>query len=120
MTDVRIIEGIQYTLESKIGTGAFGIVYKAIGNKTLTYAVKDIICKNNDDLENVLDEVHALGSCRHKNVVSLISCGFSQHRPFEATISLLLEYCSKGNLNQRLSSPSSNSLNYQWMYEILE
>ena len=115
------IEDIEYAREEQIGHGAFGTVYKVIDkNTSRRYAVKDIICKNNTDIGYGLAEIRALARGSHANVIALLNVTATQSRPFEATLSLLTEYCAKGNLNERLKLDSSVALDYQWMDEILD
>lgn len=111
-----------FTRGEKLGEGAFGTVYKAYdeGKRQRTvYAVKDIECKNNEDLIGALDEIRALGSLVHKNIIKLYNVNFTQTTRFRATISLLIEYCGGGDLNDRLSRPSSRRTNLSWMRQII-
>ena len=115
--DVVKFEGVSVTVGKTIGKGAFGEVFLADDNndKTKTYALKKIPCKENKELENVVGEIRQLGTASHKNIIKMHAFKLSQERPFEATFSLLFEYCPGGNLNQRLSQPSSKAVNLRWM-----
>ena len=115
------IEQIAYTRGEKIGSGAFGEVYKAYEEKSnKIYALKNIKCSNNNDLDDGMKEIRALGTLSHQNIVVFYHVEASQVKPFEATLSLLLEYCGGGNLNERLSRESSGTLNLRWMRQIAE
>ena len=110
------ISKIDYTRGDVLGTGAFGTVYKAYGSKRRTlYAVKDIRCSENDELDGAIDEIRALGNLIHQNIIKLYNVRATQIVPFQATLSLLLEYCARGDLNERLNKSSSNAKNFLWM-----
>ena len=111
------IEEISYTQGEKIGSGAFGEVYKAFG-KDKIYALKNIKCVKDEDINDGLKEIRALGKLSHQNIVVLYNVKATQVKKFEATLSLLLEYCAGGNLNQRLSRESTETLNLRWMRQI--
>ncbi|XP_028402854.1 serine/threonine-protein kinase pdik1l-like [Dendronephthya gigantea] len=114
------ISRIEYTRTVELGKGAFGTVHKAHEKERGTlYAVKDIKCVNNEDLNNAITEIKALGKLTHVNIIKLYNVQVSQSAPFEATLSLLLEYCSKGNLNEQLKNESTSTENFQWMRQIL-
>jgi serine/threonine protein kinase len=111
---------VAYTREAKLGEGAFGTVYKAYaGENRAIYAVKDIKCTKNEDLDSAIDEIRALGNLVHTNIIKLYNVKVSQTDPFQATLSLLLEYCGKGNLNDRLNRSSSRRQNFSWMRQII-
>ena len=113
---------ITYTRGDKLGEGAFGTVYKAYKEpeRHTLYAVKDIKCAKNDDLDSAMDEIRALGNLIHTHIIKLYNVRSTQTEPFRATLSLLLEYCSGGNLNDRLKRPSTNMKNFTWMRQIIE
>ena len=92
---------VTYTRGAKLGEGAFGTVYKASGEHRTIYAVKDIKCTKNEDLDSAIDEIRALGNLVHTNIIKLYNVKVSQTDPFQATLSLLLEYCGKGNKIRR-------------------
>lgn len=111
------IEEISYTQGEKIGSGAFGEVYKAFG-KDKIYALKNIKCTKDEDLNGGLKEIIALGELSHQNIVVLYNVKATQVKEFEATLSLLLEYCAGGDLNERLSQESTETLKLRWMRQI--
>ena len=115
------ISQITYRRGDKLGEGAFGAVYKAYESKKGTvYAVKDIKCTKNEDLDGAVDEMRALGRLIHTNIIKLYNVQARQTEQFQATLSLLLEYCSGGNLNERLErSVSNNRQNFTWMKQII-
>lgn len=111
------ISQITYSRGDKLGEGAFGTVYKAYEQpeRRTLYAVKDIKCTKNEDLDSAIDEIRALGKLIHKHIIKLYNVRSTQTEPFRATLSLLLEYCGGGNLNDRLKRPSTNIMNFTWM-----
>lgn len=115
------IPQITYTRGDKLGEGGFGTVYKAYedGEQRTLYAVKDIRCVKNDDLHSAIDEIRALGNLIHTHIIKLYNVSSAQTKPFRATLSLLLEYCPGGNLNDRLKRPSSSQKNFTWMRQII-
>lgn len=117
--DTHYIEQIEYTRGSRIGAGAFGEVFKAYGERGYeTYALKEIKCTKDEDLNDVVEEIRALGGLKHQNIVALYNVKATQVMKFEAILSLLLEYCAGGDLNERLSRDSSEATNLQWMRQI--
>ena len=111
---------IAYTRGDKLGEGAFGAVYKAYAAEHGTvYAVKDIKCVKNEHLDSAKDEIRALGNLIHTNIIKLYNVQFTHTEPFRATLSLLLEYCDGGNLNDRLNTHSSRRQNFAWMTQII-
>jgi serine/threonine protein kinase len=109
---------VTYTRGQKLGEGAFGIVYKAsAGDKV--YAVKEIKCVKNEDLDDVTNEIRALGKLIHTNIIKLYNVKARETKPFDVTVSLLLEYCGGGDLNERLKKSSSERQNFAWMRQII-
>lgn len=115
----QYIEEISYTQGENIGSGGFGEVYKAFEEKTnKMYALKNIKCTNDNELNDGLTEIRALGKLSHENIVVLYNVKVTQEKVFEATLSLLLEYCAGGDLNKRLTQESTETLNLRWMRQI--
>ena len=110
---------VTYTRGERLGEGAFGSVFKAYAGSKV-YAVKDIKCVKTDDLDSAMDEIRALGNLTHTNIIKLYNVKFNNSEPFQATLSLLLGYCSGGNLNNRLDHPSSERQNFAWMRQIID
>ncbi|XP_046860205.1 serine/threonine-protein kinase 35-like [Xenia sp. Carnegie-2017] len=113
---------VSYTRSEKLGEGGFGTVYKAVNDnrKSKIYAVKDIICRKNEDLQYAVAEIRALGQLAHSNIIKLYNAKISQTAPFQAKLSLLLEYAGGGNLNDRLNRRSSVKKRLTWMKKIIE
>ena len=104
-------------IKRPLGSGAFGDVYKVKDKATgMKYALKDVVHQSEESLAE-MKEIHILGQISHANVVTLIARDSQEH--FDPKRSLheliLMEYCSGGNLNERLHRPSSDIVNVKWM-----
>ena len=102
-------------LQQRLGNGAFGVVYKVRDEETSTdFALKDVLCLNDSEIHNAIREVETLNQIRHENVIDVIEA--DQFRDNEGLHMLILtEYCAGGNLNERLSRPSNDLVNFKWM-----
>ena len=111
---------IPYTLGKLIGKGAFGEVYQATetGGKSRTFAVKRIKCSSNDEIVSAIEEIKALASLNHQNVVKIFDFGLDQEWQMEVEFSLVLEYCTRGNLNQHLGRDNSRRRKLGWIRSI--
>lgn len=108
-----------YVREAELGAGAFGRVYKVRNVETnQIYAEKAIECKDNNQLANVLGEMKRLSKLSHPHIMKLHQTKFDQKKVFEATVCLIFEYCSNGNLNDRLQQSSSRELNLKLILQI--
>lgn len=94
-TEVEI-ERITRNFSTPIGKGGFGEVYRGIlDDDNEPVAVKKYI---NEDLRQVfMEEVRIHSKIGHKNVVKLIGYCIGEH-----TLMIVMEYMSKGNLNDIL------------------
>lgn len=102
-------------LEEKIGQGAFGTVYKAVDNRGLSFAVKLIVCQDEEAYSSVAQEINFLLQLEHPNIV--VMYGFELIN-FSAI--LIMEYCCRGTLNTRLNLPVSIPVQLQWMAQLTE
>ena len=92
---------IQYQLKNVIGKGSFGVVYKAVNKKTSqVVAIKEIDYDNDEELNDIMSEIHLLKNLNHVNIVKYH--GFIQKMD---TLYIILEYCSRGSL-KKLLTPS--------------
>lgn len=119
---MRVWRPIQtpHTVVRELGSGAFGKVslVKENDGKKRQLALKDIKCSENNDLDGAVAEVSTLASLDHQNILKMLEFGVNQEKEFEVHFLLLLEYCPKGTLSDRLCESSYNSTNLQWMCEI--
>lgn len=87
-----------YLLESKLGKGSFGKVYKAThlisGN---VFAVKTVeISSLNSKMLNQLEaEIKTLSSSQHNHIIKLYEVFRTQRNYY-----LIIEYCGGGDLDQ--------------------
>lgn len=111
---------ISYELGEKLGEGAFGEVFKATesGGKRRILAVKLIRCHQDEDLENAIREIAVLTRLNHKNIVKMYDFGARQEWQMEVDFSLLLEFCSKGGLDNKLARRNSTTQKLHWMRSI--
>ena len=102
-------------IQQRLGSGAFGVVYKVKDEATSTvYALKDVLCLNEKAIRNAHREVATLKKISHQNVIAIMEA--DEFRDSEGLHMLLLtEYCSGGSLNDRLARPSSEEMNMKWI-----
>lgn len=105
-------------IEKRIGNGAFGVVYKVRdqGNEQ-TYALKDIPCENPSAIRKAIREVETLCKVNHSNVVKIVGADEYNYRGYRHVL-ILTEFCSGGNLNERLTRRSSHETNLKWMMQL--
>lgn len=102
-------------IQKKLGNGAFGVVYKVKDESTSAiYALKEVLCVKFSEIRNAIREVQTLKKISHTNVVKIEGADqFVQGQNIYVLI--LTEYCVGGNLNERLSRPSSDQENKRWI-----
>lgn len=107
----------QLRIQRRLGSGAFGVVYKVKDVTTYRiYALKDVLCLNMEALRNAFREVETMRDISHDNVIDvegadqLIIDG-------RVHMMILTEYCEGGNLNERLNQPSDEETNFKWMLQ---
>ena len=112
--------GIQYTLGKRLGEGAFGEVFQATekGGKFRSFAVKCITCTTNKEIESVIQEIIAMVSLHHANIVKMFDFGLHQEWQLEVEFSLLMEYCTRGSLNEQLGQHNSRRRKLGWIRSI--
>ncbi|XP_046860203.1 serine/threonine-protein kinase 35-like [Xenia sp. Carnegie-2017] len=115
---------ISFAIGEKIGSGAFGEVFKASENEKFrkggrTLAVKYIKCRANKDLNDVIGEISALVILKHEHIVKLFDFGVSQYWQMEVEFSLIMEYCSLGNLAQHLDEQSPLNRKLCWIRNLI-
>ena len=113
--------GRQLTIVQSLGSGSFGVVscVKDVTTAEL-FALKDIVCQNSTAVNDALWEVQLLSSLAHPNIIKLVTA--DQYSDVQGIIHvrILMEYCSGGNLNDRLARPSSDLMNLKWMRQIAD
>ena len=104
-------------IEKRLGSGAFGVVYKVKDEATSrVYALKDILCSCDsqpEQIQQAIREAQTLKRVCHENIIALEKAEqLTDNQGLHMLI--LTEYCSGGNLNKRLASASSPGLDFRW------
>ena len=111
-------------IQQEIGEGAYGKVYKVKDVSTSSEcALKVVACSRQPrpgtTESDVVNEIQTLRTISHPNVISIIEAdcyplipGPSKH------VLILTEYCSGGNLNDRLTQPSSKEVECKWIIQM--
>ena len=103
-------------IQQQLGAGAFGVVHKVKDVTTLSeYALKNVHCENELDILNVKNEILILSNISHPNIISIIE---KDRNGWDMLI--LTEYCSGGNLNDRLTQASITEVECKWIYQMAE
>ena len=105
-------------IQQRLGNGAFGVVYKVRDETTsVVYALKDVLCLNTAAILNAIREVQTMNQISHENVIAVIGADqFSDTQGLHMLI--VTEYCGGGNLNDRLTRASRDSVNSKWIRQI--
>ena len=102
-------------IQQRLGNGAFGVVYMVQDvSSSRVYALKDVLCLNEAALNNAILEVKTMRQISHENVIAMI--GEDQFYDAQGGLHMLIltEYCSGGNLNDRLTRSSNEEMNLKW------
>ena len=104
-------------IQQRLGNGAFGVVYKVKdAASSRAYALKDVLCEDASEIINAIQEAMTLNELSHDNVIAVEDA--DQFLDAQGLHMLILtEYCAGGNLNERLTRPSSEELNLKWMLQ---
>lgn len=115
------VAGKQLTIEQVLGEGGFGVVYRVrdVASAELL-ALKDIPCQNPAAIDGALDEIKTLNSLAHPNIIKLMAADQLIDTQGTHHVRILMEYCSGGNLNDRLARPSNDAMNRKWMRQIAD
>ena len=109
------VEDRTFIIERRLGNGAFGVVYKVKEESSHgAYALKEVLCLDKSEIDNALREIETMRRISHENVIAIK--GSAKIRDNQGLhILILTEYCSGGNLNERLTRWSSEELNFKWI-----
>ena len=116
-----VVEGTELEIHSVLGSGAFGVVYKArnlLSSIPVFYALKDVVCLDPSSLGKAISEAETLRRVDHDFIVKIVAADQFEdwHGGFHVLI--LTEYCSGGTLNERLSQPSSGETTLKWLSQM--
>lgn len=115
------VSGRRVVIEHALGQGGFGTVSLVKDAATAELlALKDIECQNPTAITSALAEINTLRSLSHPCIIKVIAADHF----FEVGIPhvrILMEYCSGGNLNDRLTRPGYDPMkNLKWMRQITD
>ena len=117
------VSGRCVVIEHVLGQGGFGIVSRVRDAVTAELlALKDIACQNPTANTSALEEMNTLRSLSHPSIIKLIAADrfFDRHGGIPH-VRILMEYCSGGNLNDRLARPGYDTpKNLKWMRQIAD
>ena len=117
------VSGRCVVIERALGQGGFGtvsLVKDAVNAELL--ALKDIACQNPTAITSALEEINTLRSLSHPSIIKLIAADQCFDGRYGIShVRILMEYCSGGNLNDRLALPGYDPLkNLKWMRQIAD
>lgn len=91
-----------FSEEKLIGTGNFGSVYKGILGDGKIVAIKVLKLQQQGALKSFIDEINALSSIRHRNILRITTACSSVDYEGNDFKALVFEFMSNGNLDQWL------------------
>ncbi len=96
------VAGKKFVLETYIGHGSFGDVYRAVHDPKKEYIAVKILPKDYDydSHKALLNEISLAGKVSHPNVVAILASNLDHNHPLG--IYLAMEYVSGGTLKQKL------------------
>ncbi|PON54079.1 Wall-associated receptor kinase [Parasponia andersonii] len=89
----------------RLGTGAFGMVYEGRFFNDELVAIKKIKHRDNNSIEQVMNEIRLLSSVSHPNLVRLLGCCIEQGEQI-----LVYEFMPNGTLSQHLQRQRGKGL----------
>lgn len=94
-----------FSEKQRLGNGAYGVVYAGKLHNNEWVAIKKIRHKDNDSVEQVMNEIKLLSSVSHPNLVRLLGCCIENGEQI-----LVYEYMPNGTLSQHLQKERGNGL----------
>ncbi|XP_015890096.1 wall-associated receptor kinase-like 14 isoform X2 [Ziziphus jujuba] len=91
--------------KQRLGTGAFGTVYAGKLHNDNLVAIKKIKYRDNNSIDQVMNEIKLLSSVSHPNLVRLLGCCIEEGEQI-----LVYEYMPNGTLSQHLQRKRSKGL----------
>ena len=97
----------------ELGRGAFGHVLLAQDNRGKYFAVKKIACYDANSYFTTAQELRFLTTLKHRSIIEMYSVDF-----IDGNCLFVMEYCSKGTLNERLKMKVEKELHYTWLEQL--
>lgn len=98
-----------FSEKQRLGTGAYGTVYAGKLHSDEWVAIKRIKHRDNESIEQVMNEIKLLSSVSHSNLVRLLGCSIDYAEQEQI---LVYEFMPNGTLSQHLQRERGNGL--QW------
>ena len=109
-----------FTIQELVGQGAFGKVYRAqdqFGNERALKVIETVGVDAQAVMAAAIREVNALRPLNHKNILGIVDAYL-----LNGCVVIIQQFCSGGNLNQRLSRsrdfPISFNTKLKWITEL--
>ena len=103
--DIRVIK--------ELGRGAFGQVLLTQDDRGKYFAVKKIACYDANSYFTTAQELRFLTTLKHRSIIEMYSVDF-----IDGNCLFVMEYCSKGTLNERLKMKVEKELHYTWLEQL--
>ncbi|GAB2282541.1 hypothetical protein Dimus_017082 [Dionaea muscipula] len=94
-----------FSEKQQLGTGAYGTVFAGILHNDMCVAIKKIKHRDDESIEQVMNEIKLLSSVSHPNLVRLLGCCVENGEQI-----LVYEYMHNGTLAQHLQRERGNGL----------
>lgn len=94
-----------FSEKNRLGTGAYGIVYAGKLHNDEQVAVKKIRHRDNEGIEQVLNEIKLISSVSHSNLVRLLGCCIERGEQI-----LVYEFMPNGTLSEHLQRERGTGL----------
>ena len=102
-----------FQLGDRIGSGAFGSVYKVIRKEdSKIYAMKrvKITQLGEKEKDNALNEIRILASLNHPNIIGYKEAFYDNN---SQTLNIVMEYADDGDIESKISNNKLNKLSFQ-------
>ncbi|CAK8568960.1 unnamed protein product [Lathyrus sativus] len=96
-----------FSEKQRLGTGAYGTVYSGKLYNDEYVAIKRIKHRDNESIEQVMNEIKLISSVSHPNLVHLLGCSIEYGEQI-----LVYEFMPNGTLSQHLQRERGNGLSW--------
>ncbi|XP_028800634.1 cysteine-rich receptor-like protein kinase 3 [Neltuma alba] len=104
-----------FSEKNKLGEGGFGTVYKGTLKNGKTIAVKKLIMRQSNSMDEEFEsEVRLITNVHHRNLVRLLGCCSKGNERI-----LVYEYMKNNSLNRYLFGSNKGSLSWKQRYDII-